>query len=273
MRRPVRVRRSSIRSLASSPTTSPRRCLVRKPVPQATSSVRTGGRSRIDAFEQATARLPSRAARGRRTGPGRATSRRTRARAGRSTPSHLRRVRAVELPLESVPNFSEGRDAGTIEALSVRALRRTPTCSTFTPTRITTGRSSRWSATTRQLVDGAAGGSRLCAANGSTSAAHEGAHPANRRRRRRADRRARSERSRARAALRAAARGPDRRRARPARVPLRRVRAGARTGVLPARGSGGAPAPRRRGRASSRTTARASSTSVRAVSSSARAGR
>src|SRR5947208_1793508 len=57
------------------------------------------------------------AARGRRAGRRRATSRRTRARAGRSRPSRGPRVRAVELPLESVPNFSEGRDRGTIEAI------------------------------------------------------------------------------------------------------------------------------------------------------------
>ena len=38
---------SSMRALWSSATTSPRRCRVRKPVPHATSSVRTGGRPSI----------------------------------------------------------------------------------------------------------------------------------------------------------------------------------------------------------------------------------
>ena len=51
-------------------------------------------------------------------------------------------------PLESVPNFSEGRDRATIDAIGT-ALGRTRGCSTSTATPITTARSSRSSATSR----------------------------------------------------------------------------------------------------------------------------
>ena len=115
-------------------------------MPQATSSVRTAGRLAMTPASR-RARPPSRAGRGRRTGPGRATSRRTRARAGRSTPSLLPRVRGVELPLESVPNFSEGRDAGDDRGARCRARSACRRCSTFTRMPTTTGRCSRSSAT------------------------------------------------------------------------------------------------------------------------------
>src|SRR5207344_300708 len=65
-------------------------------------------------------RPPSRGGAWRRRGCGRATSRRTRGRGRGSRPSPAPRVRDV-LPLESVPNFSEGRDRATIDALA-RAL-------------------------------------------------------------------------------------------------------------------------------------------------------
>ena len=53
----------------------------------------------------------------------------------------------MELPLEAVPNFSEGRDAATIDALR-GALAGRSTCSTSTPTPTTTVRCSRSSART-----------------------------------------------------------------------------------------------------------------------------
>src|SRR5204862_426303 len=65
-------------------------------------------------------RAPTRPCRARRSDRGRDTSRRRSVRDGRSTPSPPRTVGDV-LPLESVPNFSDGRDAATIDAIG-RAL-------------------------------------------------------------------------------------------------------------------------------------------------------
>src|SRR3954453_2802027 len=106
-----------MRSLWSSPTTSPRRWRVRKPVPQATSSVRAGGSAPISSARTSTSSSQ----------PGRSRS------ANRPRPSHqpshsharpfkfvftALTVVTVRLPLESVPNFSEGRDRATIDALA-----------------------------------------------------------------------------------------------------------------------------------------------------------
>ena len=67
--------------------------------------------------------------------------------------------RAV-LPLESVPNFSEGRDRATIDAIGAALARARARCSTCTPTPTTTGRCSRSSATTAQLVEALVAGGR-----------------------------------------------------------------------------------------------------------------
>src|SRR5262249_26049083 len=134
--------------LWSSATTSPRRCRVRKPVPQATSSVRPGsseattstsrssssfqpGRSRLSnsplpryqssysrARRAEDSRLCCPGAAWRRAPP---DARGSRAPVGvanleRLSLTHAPRVRGV-LPLESVPNFSEGRDRSTIDAI------------------------------------------------------------------------------------------------------------------------------------------------------------
>ena len=106
---------ASIASLWSRPTTSPRRWRVRKPVPQATSSVRPPGNA-----PRAWTRRPSSSSQ-----PGPVTlGEETRSevpvvvfgRAPVVVLLHGPRVRSV-LPLESVPNFSEGRDQATIDAI------------------------------------------------------------------------------------------------------------------------------------------------------------
>ena len=79
------------------------------------------------------------------------------------------------LPLESVPNFSEGRDRATIDALG-DALARTRGCSTSTPTPTTTAPSSRSSATTRSSRTRSLAGV-ACARERIDLRAHEGAHP------------------------------------------------------------------------------------------------
>ena len=61
----------------------------------------------------------------------------------------------MQLPLEAVPNFSEGRDHAVVDAIG-RALAERASCSTSTPTRITTAPSSRSSATTTAARRGAA---------------------------------------------------------------------------------------------------------------------
>ena len=87
---------------------------------------------------------------------------------------HAPRVRRV-LPLESVPNFSEGRDRATIDALGRRSARRHG-CSTSTPTRppplgLHARRLARTSSSTR-----CSPGSR-CARERIDLRRHDGAHP------------------------------------------------------------------------------------------------
>ena len=104
---------SSIAGLWSSAVSSPRRCCVSKPVPQATSSVRAGGMRGeqrlqrvqlvvpvrpVEPVEAAEAEVPLVVLPGARV----------------VVRLHAPRVRTV---LESVPNFSEGRDQDVIEAL------------------------------------------------------------------------------------------------------------------------------------------------------------
>ena len=154
----------------------------------------------------------------------------------------------MQLPLESVPNVSEGRDRGGRSTRSVRAL-----CGRARLLDVHTDVDHNRSVFTlvgdeRQLVDALLAGI-ACARERIDLRAHARRASPDRRGRRRADRAAcvlRTWSVRVRPALELA--GANRRRARPAGLPLRRARAGPRAGVLPARRDGGAAAPDRRGR-------------------------
>ncbi len=81
----------------------------------------------------------------------------------------------MTLPLEAVPNFSEGRDRSVIEAIGA-ALAADADCSTSTPTPTTTDQSSRSSATSARSSTRCLPASRSRASR-STCATHAGVHP------------------------------------------------------------------------------------------------
>ena len=120
------------------------------------------------------ARPPTRGRSAARRGRARATSRRTRAPARGSTPSPGSRVLGV-LPLESVPNFSEGRDRATIDAIGralsgARAAARRPRRRGPQPLGVHAGRRRR------RLVEALVAGV-ACARERIDLRRHEGAHP------------------------------------------------------------------------------------------------
>ena len=80
----------------------------------------------------------------------------------------------MPFPLEAVPNFSEGREPATVDAIG-DALSRTRGCWTSTSTRTTTARCSRWSAPRRARHG--AGGRRRRARELIDLERHEGVHP------------------------------------------------------------------------------------------------
>ena len=203
---------------------------MRNPVPQATSSVRTGGSAASGRDELARAPPPTRVARARRTRPDPELPLVVFGRPPVVVLLHAPRVRAV-LPLESVPNFSEGRDEATIDAIGsalgahARLLDVHADAdhnrSVFTLV-----------GTEAELADALRGGDRGGGRADRPARARRSA-PADRCRRRRPDRAAAPGGPGARARRSERRRRADRRRARPAGVRLRAARAG--PGVLPAR--------------------------------------
>ena len=255
-------------ALWSRPVIAPGRCCVRKPVPQATSSVRAGSRRRQSVRSSSCALLvPARPLALREAAgpePPVVVLRRSRLVVGLHPPN-------LRVVLEAVPNFSEGRDEAVIDAL------REALSSPARLLDVHVDADHHRSVFTLvgepdELVETLLAGI-ACARERIDLRRHEGAHP----RIGAADvvpivplkprRHGAGEGDGARA------RPPDRRGARPAGVPLRRARARPR-----ARPSSGAAGRRSCSggstRASSRpTSARRGSTSARAASSSARGGR
>ena len=180
----------------------------------------------------------------------RATSRRTPGARRRSTPSRVPRVRRA-VPARVGAELLRGPRPGDDRRASPPRSPRGRACSTSTLTRITTGRSSRSSGDEAELVEALLAGIGR-ARERIDLRRHEGAHP----RVGAADVvpvvAVRPEDLDAREGDRARAGPPGRRRARPARLPLRRAHRGPRPGVLPARWARRAAAPDRRGRAAGR---------------------
>ena len=81
------------------------------------------------------------------------------------------------LPLESVPNFSEGRDRATIDAIGAALARARAAARRARATRTTTARSSRSSATEDELADALARRRSRSRVERIDLRAHEGAHP------------------------------------------------------------------------------------------------
>ena len=214
-----------------------------KPVPHATSRVRLGGSAGDRLQCPVPLLLPAGSVRSAYR-PRRATSRRTRGPARGSRPSPRSRVRNV-LPLESVPNFSEGRDRATIEAvgaaLAAAGARLLDVHADADHNRSVFTLVGEDDALVAGLVAGVE-----CARDRIDLRRHEGAHP-------RVGATdvvplvpiAPEDMQRARTAATGGRRAD--RRARSAGLPLRRSWTG--PGVLPARRAGGAPTADRRGRA------------------------
>ena len=226
---------------------SPGRCCVRKPVPHATSSVRAGRQGGERGDHGLAFLVPARPVtllEDAGAEPPVVVLRRPRL----VVRLHAPRVRVV---LEAVPNFSEGRDEGVIDAL--RGALSTPARLLDVHVDADHHRSVFTLVGERGRARGDAPGGDRVRARADRPAPPRRCAPADRRRRRRPDRADQGRRPGAGEGDGARSwRGASGDELEAARLPLRRARARPRAGVLPARRPGGAAAADRRGRAGAR---------------------